>query len=312
MEQRDYIIIGGTFKSGTSALFTYLGQVPGICPSEVKETGFFVPVRYGLPSENIDKYHEFFKTVSEKDRYLMEASPGYLRGGSGTATYIRKFLGRQPKMIFLFRDPVERFISLYKMVRENNDVYISREVAEAGMTLDDYFTACKVYNGNTDFDQEPRDYLFNGLTDGHYSTFLKEWLSMYPATDIRIVFFENLIRDPESVCKDLLHWLNLDPSGTEGIVFRPVNQYHSARSKALRAFAYRMNKRFQGFFRRNDRLKRWLIRWYHRVNAQKSLSEDPYTQTRQQLQEYYQVHNKELKALLSAHGYSDFPDWLNA
>ncbi len=41
------LVIVGVVKSGTTSLFNYLSQHPDICPSDVKETRYFDPLRFG-------------------------------------------------------------------------------------------------------------------------------------------------------------------------------------------------------------------------------------------------------------------------
>ena len=41
------LVIAGVPKAGTTSLFNYLAQHPDICPSDVKETRYFEPLRYG-------------------------------------------------------------------------------------------------------------------------------------------------------------------------------------------------------------------------------------------------------------------------
>lgn len=305
-----FLIIGGTFKSGTSALFTYLGQVPGICASKVKETGFFVPAKYGEATAGMDAYLDFFSEAKAEDSVYMEASPGYLSGGVPLITGMQEFLPERPKMIFLLRDPAKRLISFYQMIRENNDVYMSKEVAEREMSLSDYIEACQNHQGNEDFSNEPRDFLFNGISDGFYARQLETWFEQYPNTDLKVLFFEELIGNPKKVCEEVLTWLEMDGSALDKIVFRPVNQSHQARSKVLRKIALKTNKRFQHFFRKNERTKRFLVKIYHLLNARKKKKHDPFEEDRATLEQIYRDDKKHLLTLLKSKGYTEFPEWL--
>lgn len=308
--EKSFLIIGGTFKSGTSALFTYLGQVPGICPSKVKETGFFVPAKYGEALPERAAYLDFFSEARTEDRVFMEASPGYLSGGIPLISSVQNFIPEPQKMIFLLRNPTGRFISFYQMIRENNDVYMSKEVAERALSLQEYIDACSTYHGNTTFSDEPRDFLFNGLSDGFYARQLETWFAHYPAENMKVLFFEDLIREPKAVCAEVLEWLKMDPASLDQIVFRPVNQSHQARSKTLRKIALKTNKRFQHFFRKNERVKRFLVKVYHALNAHKKKSTDTFSLERQELDRIYAEDKRQLRSLLESKGYTQFPSWL--
>ena len=312
MDQKSFLIIGGTFKSGTSALFTYLGQVHGICASKVKETGFFIPAKYGEPTADRRTYMNFFSEAKAGDHVFMEASPGYLYGGVPLISAVKDFIPEHQKMIFLLRDPTERFISFYQMIRENNDVYMSKEVADRQMSLRMYIDECRNYTGNSTLSDEPRDFLFNGLSDGYYAYHLETWFANYPEKDIKILFFEDLISDQKKVCEEVLNWLKIDSTTLDQIVFRPVNQSHHARSKFLRKLALKTNKRFQHFFRKNERVKRFLVKIYHVLNARKKKEKDVFSEERRLLEEIYAKDKTQLLKLLKSKGYHQFPNWLKS
>jgi len=66
---REFLIIGGTSKAGTTSLYTYLADHPQICPSALKETRFFLDSDYPLPvsrcfNENWMAMKRFFRMRS--------------------------------------------------------------------------------------------------------------------------------------------------------------------------------------------------------------------------------------------------------
>jgi len=304
-----FLIIAGTFKSGTSSLFTYLNQIDTIEGSSIKETGFFVPAKYDMPIGDQKQYLSYFKS-SEDSNYFMEASPGYLYGGKKIADALRERLGPNTKIVFLLRNPVERFISFYKMLSHANVVDIPSDVSEQKLSLQQYIDACKNYIGNNDFTNEKSDYVYNGLMDGAYVSFLKEWFHVFGQDNIRIVFFDDLTHQPKQTCAVLLEWLKLEETALNNVSFRPVNQFRESKSKVMQRIAMRVNKLFESFFRRNERFKQKLVVAYERLNTKKNVQKDNlYFKETKYLKDFYAAHNSELHVFLKEKGYTKLPDW---
>lgn len=296
-----FVIIGGTFKSGTSSLFTYLNQVKSIEGSSIKETGFFVPARYNLDTAPIENYYNYFQENSDTQYYL-EASPGYLYGGRKIATKIKKELGEEVYYVFMLREPVSRFKSFYQMIAEGN--WHGADERSEKMTLADYFDRCKEYQSGS----QETDFIYSGLSDGNYVTYLKEWFDSVPASHIRIVDFESFTSDPETEVMEILDWLKINRSHATGISYRAVNQFRAHKSGALKKVASTINRRFESFWRRNEKLKIHVVKWYERLNTKKEKSQDDPVLDNS-IKEYYREANGELRAFLQEKGYP-IPKWL--
>ena len=107
----DAFIIGAT-KSGTSALFTYLGLHPACVPSTLKEVSFFNnPERY---ARGTAWYHaQFPRRVYRpwRDYRFLDASPNYL-DDEATAQRLRAY-NPDARLMVLMRDPVRKSFSLW-------------------------------------------------------------------------------------------------------------------------------------------------------------------------------------------------------
>ena len=137
----DFMIIGAQ-KCGTSALWHYLGQHPGIGMSSVKEPHVFDSPDYApeWTSEQIDeRYRPYFRYLRGESAASGEALEEAMKGTAtpeGTPTNIRVLGEATPiylllpeipselkrynpdlKLIVLIRDPVERAVSHYYMER---------------------------------------------------------------------------------------------------------------------------------------------------------------------------------------------------
>ena len=106
------LVIAGVGKAGTTSMFHYLSQHSDICASTVKEPRYFrVDGEQGRP-DPLESYARLF-THCGAERYVMEASPQYFKGGSRTIDLIRTTL-KDPRVILMFRDPVQRMWSEYR------------------------------------------------------------------------------------------------------------------------------------------------------------------------------------------------------
>src|SRR3954463_13629169 len=82
------LVIAGVAKAGTTSLFNYLAQHPDICASDVKETRYFEPLRYGEVLPPIESYTAHFRH-RQGERYALEATPTYFYGGRDVPPGIR-------------------------------------------------------------------------------------------------------------------------------------------------------------------------------------------------------------------------------
>ena len=104
---RDYVLIIGSMKCGTSSLYTSLVRHPEICPCTKKEPEFFTfDTKHDFP------YEQLWEFDSQRHRYVIEASTGYTKFPMRTSVPQRiKSYGIDPHMIYIVRDPFARIES---------------------------------------------------------------------------------------------------------------------------------------------------------------------------------------------------------
>src|SRR3978361_174698 len=110
-EDRVAFIVAGVQKGGTTALFDYLGDEPGVSLSRVKEVHFFDDESQAWPRQDYGAYHANFASPDGRPRG--EAAPIYLywpHSLEPTAAYTPAM-----KLIVMLRDPVARAWSHWKM-----------------------------------------------------------------------------------------------------------------------------------------------------------------------------------------------------
>jgi hypothetical protein len=105
-----YAIIIGAMKCGTSSLYVYLANHPGICPATVKEPEFFS--EHQAHRVDVADYNSLWAFEPSKHRYALEASTGYTKYPTErhVPERMRRY-GIAPKLIYIVRNPFDRIVS---------------------------------------------------------------------------------------------------------------------------------------------------------------------------------------------------------
>lgn len=290
------LIIGGVHKAGTTALYTYLSKHPEICPSFKKEIDYFLPLTFDREAGPIEEYAGHFRHCGNQ-RFLLEASPSYLYGKERIAEKI-KAACEQPRIIMILRDPAERLVSFF-----------SRAVASSVLPKDLSFDEYVRISIETQ-DRHDRDIYARGVREGRYIEYLPPWLKVF-GHDLKIVFFDDLRRDPHALMRNVCQWLSLDAACYEAQEFTIENKTVHYRFRRLHGFIHRCYMSTERFWRRNHGLKVALRRLYNAFNAdvRRDSVVDPSAVER--LRAIYAPSNRNLRLFLVEQGYSVLPSWLS-
>ncbi len=284
------LIVIGVSKAGTSSLFEYLGQHPDVGLSDLKELRYFTPLRYGEPIEPLESYAGHFAACQDA-RYAVEATPGYFYGGLPTARAMQDALPSL-KTVLSLRDPTDRCWSWFRFVKSR--MRIPKELG-----FEEYVDRCEQLNRegvDGALDNQP----YWGLGGGCYSNWLSGWTEVF-RDDLKIIFFDDLVGDSQTVMKDLFAWLDLDPDDAGHLGLVPTNKTVQYRNRAMQRLAVSLNRRGERYFRRHPRLKRAVRGGYYRFNQsqpEKRMS----ASMRERLDEFYQPYNAQLAAELARLG----------
>lgn len=226
------LFIVGTAKSGTTSLHYYLSQHPDIFMSAVKEPHFFANVKekdkriYETPKKgeihhtriitDLDIYLSLFET-DHPVIYRGEASPSYFFD-SNAAKKIYDF-NPDATIIVLLREPVSRAFSHYKMDVINN---IQNEKDFLKAVEKDLLNPDKMWGGA---------HLYIEL--GLYYEQLQRYSTCFPAKQLLVMKFEDLIADPLTGMKKVFEFLNLDINKIHSLALDPKNQEQYVRSHFL-------------------------------------------------------------------------------
>jgi hypothetical protein len=195
-EDRVAFIIAGVQKGGTTALFDYLGEEPGLALSRVKEVHFFDDDTQSWPAPDYGAYHARFESFDGRPRG--EATPIYLYWPGS----LERIAAYNPavKLIVMLRDPVERAWSHWKM-----------EYARGVETRP--FAWCIRQGRQRLFDAEPWGFHreFSYVERGFYGEQMARLLGLFPREQVLVARAEDLRADPAATLARVRGFLGLAP-----------------------------------------------------------------------------------------------------
>ena len=198
------LLLVGCQKSGTTWTHLSLRKSRHIMATAEKELHFFIQPETG---RNWDNYLRHFP-FREGARYYMETTPGYFQlptSSHDIAADVRASLG-DPKVMVIFRNPVERYESAYIHHMDKGRLPYVDEIREI----------------NTDMHQ---------LLDlGRYGSILAHWRSHFP--DIGVFFYDDIQADRMRFLSGMMAFLGLENDLTpEATDFRANDKIKKARER---------------------------------------------------------------------------------
>jgi len=201
MEKWPNFFIVGAPRCGTTFLYHYLKQIPGIYMSPVKEPGYFSvsidpKLKLTKPIRDKKKYLKLFKGVKD-EKAIGEASPSYL--WDPKAPKLIHDTVPDAKIIMILRDPVQRSYSHYLL-----GVGLGYQTLPFGEAVK------KALNGLDDYSNRIASTSF-------YSEQVKRYLDIFKKDQIKIFIFEEFIKDNEKSVKEVLNFLGVSSEIPESV-----------------------------------------------------------------------------------------------
>jgi hypothetical protein len=191
-------------KAATTSLYTYLKQHPEVFMTSIKEPKFFNNFNRHSTSEFQGKG---FKKIKTLDQYLAlfqratneiaigEASPSYIFD-KDCHSLIKEVLPKA-KIIAIIRQPVKRAYS--------NFLHARRAEQEVEIDFEKAFT-----EGDNILQKGTKKHFY--LEKGFYYIQLKRYFDVIPKEQIKIIIFEDIIRNPEDITQEVFEFLGVDSS----------------------------------------------------------------------------------------------------
>jgi sulfotransferase family protein len=230
----DFFIIGAQ-KCGTTSLYSYLCQHPGIMSAERKEIHYF-----GNPvnrARGLAWYRRHFPTISSMK--IVEQNLGYppITGEASpdmnkphVPKLVHEFLPNA-KLIAIFRNPVERAFSQYhhhRKVAGWEPLSFEEAIAQSPLKLPEEVMHDEWMYHKTDF----RGYITKGL----YAEQLEAWYQFYSKDSLYILSGDEFFADPAKVLKAILKFLEMPDFKFDCSVAKNIGGYEAKMSKEMRVY----------------------------------------------------------------------------
>jgi len=193
------LFLVGAAKAGTTSLDEYLRSQPEVFMSPLKEPHFFSELRIDSPAK-----YEFAHVVRERSSYerLFSDSAGFSYVGEASTSYLTneaaperiKRASPEAKIVVSLRDPVERAYSHF--------LYDVGEAAERRS----FEEAVRAELSCPASQPWPANY----LEYSDYVPGLRRYEHHFGRDSMHVIFFEELLSNPDSVLRNLLAFLGLD------------------------------------------------------------------------------------------------------
>ncbi|OGD67955.1 hypothetical protein A2811_00925 [Candidatus Campbellbacteria bacterium RIFCSPHIGHO2_01_FULL_34_10] len=200
----DFIGIGVP-RSGTTWIHNILKDHPQICMSSTKETNFFNDDNEY--NKGISYYQEKYYKHCDNNQIRGEFHPGYFNYSNSADRIKNNF--PNSKVIICLRNPVDRAYS-----------HFSKHELKGKKHLNKFSDITKVI---------PNIYIDNST----YSSKIKKYISVFGKNNILILFYNDLIEDPQNFSKKIYNFLGVSSDFTSPKIDRKINFTGERRAKFL-------------------------------------------------------------------------------
>lgn len=192
LRRPDFLIIGG-MRCGTTSLHELLRLQPDLYLPPKKELHFFDKRNPDLGS-SVAKYEKLFASCPS-ERLCGEATPDYLTT-EGCDGFIRQVIP-SAKLVILLRDPVVRAWSHYRF-----SSYKKVETLDFRAALDKETERLEIKSNHSDI-------FFSYLQRSRYIEHIVRFESLFERSQMKVLFFEELVKDTRETLSELLAFLGL-------------------------------------------------------------------------------------------------------
>ena len=187
-------LIAGVQKGGTTALFDYLRLHPDLTLPEMKEVHFFDDETVDWSRPDYGPYHA--AVPAEGGRLRGEATPIYIYWPNSLER-IRDYNPRM-RLIVVFRDPVERAWSQWRMEQSRTE-------------REPFAWAIREGRARVDDPAAPGHHrIFSYVERGFYGAQLQRLFAIFPRQQVLLLRAEDLRADPAWILGNACDFLNIE------------------------------------------------------------------------------------------------------
>lgn len=282
------LFIIGVAKCGTTSLYNYLSEHPDIYAPKLKEPRYFTRESLKNLKINKNKYKNMVNGLKEYlALYEKVTTEKYLVDGSVYTHYFEQSLinliNMSPncKVIMMVRNPVDRFISHYKM---------SITMGDTKLSLDDFIL-------------KPIDGMgVDSLNLGCYADSILKVYKIIGENNVHIIFYDDIVDDVDKTLIKVYEFLKID-------TILPSNRYETF----YRRNQIAKNIPLKNFYYNNKTLKKLkkVMKNFKLINLKKVIKKllwkDPIVK-KENLKFLYNYYEKEIIKLEKLTG-RDLKEW---
>jgi hypothetical protein len=190
MRKPDFISVGVN-KAGTTYLYRLLLQNNKFFKAKEKEIDFF----HGEDVYDINKYLSYFQKA-KNDQIAYDLTTTYYFKGKVFQQITKEF--PDTKIVIFLRNPVKKAISNYHF---NNFLYNTKYSLEDNIQTYKDKPSC-------DFNTYEHPHI-KIIESSFYFKIFEKWISFYKE-NLKVIIFEELIKNPQEVMDDLHDFLNIE------------------------------------------------------------------------------------------------------
>ena len=229
----EYLIIGAQ-KCGTTSLYAYLTQHPGILPAEKKEVHYF-----GHPENQLRGRAWYLRHFpSNSYRKSLEKQLGYAPiTGEATPNMNQPFMPKlvhellpNAKLIAMFRNPIDRAFSQYhhyQKIPGREPLTFEEAIAQSAVKLPE-----EVMN---DIERYSKSQHRSYITRGLYAEQLERWYQYYSQDRIHLISSEEFFKDPAAELKKVLKFLQLPDFEFDCSISKNIGSYESQMGATIKS-----------------------------------------------------------------------------
>jgi len=223
---RPNFFIVGAPKAGTTALYEYLREHPGVCMASYKEPHFFATDMIGYArAKTLAEYLGFFRHCSDNAIAIGEGSVWYLRSREALEN-IREF-APEGRIIVMLRNPVDLVRSfhaqaLYSYIEEEKDLETAWRLQDVRAKGEHIPPGC----------QAVQTLMYRDLA--RLGEQVQRALDIFPTEQVKLIFFEDFIADTRREFESVLSFLGVEGNNRKS--FPSVNEAKAHRIEWLGKF----------------------------------------------------------------------------
>jgi hypothetical protein len=221
----DFFILGAA-KSGTTSLHAWLAQHSEIAMSEPKEP-FFFEAEY---ERGVAFYWHRYFSHWNGERVLGDA-----RHRNLYLPYIPQRISASApnaRFVAILRNPVRRAWShwWHWFARGREDLYFEAALEQDMLRIaagDEIATPEQIAHYAAELGEDGRGPDRTYLDTGYYAIQLRRYFELFPRDRFKIMILEEVVKNPQQHCADLLEFLQVNPSEAETIRYDVANNADS-------------------------------------------------------------------------------------